>query len=262
MRLLQSIIFFFLWLTFSQAFAQGRSVDLEAVRALIGAEVRNAGIAFLGDDVKPFLDGTQKGFSSWGKFKRKTDVFVVFSEETKTVVQRKTRKRVVVGDSIGAFFTRSWRGQDFLTWIDIQGEKVAFVETSGRPGDSNVRRVQADSDRRLAEFVTEVSEKKGKVKVLLVGTKVDQAFLDTNDLSDQFKKLDRMLSYLIVPTDKMKEAFSKITTKKIYVNQAEPEQGEEKSVTDRMRWMIVEAKGSDLVRVLGSGNLNSILKPR
>lgn len=262
MKFLLTTTLFCFSLICNQVSAQGQSVNLDAVRTLIGDELQNAGVAFLGDDVRPYLNGTKKGFSSWSKYKGKTDVFVVFSEETKEVLQRKTKKRVIVGDSIGAYFTRSWRAQDFLTWIDVQGEKVAFLETSGRPADPNVKRVQDTSDTRLAEFVTDVSDKKGKVEVLVVGSKVNQAFLDTTDLSDEFKKLDRILSYIIVPSEEMKLAFAKITSKDVYVKKADPEPGEEKSITDRIRWTIVEAKGSDLIRVRGSGYLSHILTPR
>lgn len=232
--LTMSIICLFLFITETQA--QNKSVNVAALRALIGNEPRNAGVAFIGDDVKPYLDGTDKGFSTWTKQKRKTDMFVVFSDEMKTLVQQKTKKKVFVGDSIGAFFNRSWRAQDFYTWVKLEGDTVTFTKTSGKPADPNVERVQTPSDTRFAEFVTGVSETKKKVKVLLVGTKVDQAFLDTTDLSEEFKKLDKTLSYVIVPTDEMKESFSKITAKKIYVKKALPEPGEEKSIVDGMRW--------------------------
>jgi hypothetical protein len=261
MRVLLTVVLSCLVLFNTSTQAQNKSVNLAAVKALVG-DLENAGVAFIGNDVKPYLDGTEKGFSAWGKYKGKTDVFIVFSDEMKALVQQKTKKKVVVGDSIGAYFNRSWRAQDFYTWIELKGGQVTYTKTSGRPADSNVERVQDPSDTRFAEFVTSVSETNKKVEVLVVGTMVDQAYLDTTDLSDEFKKLDRILSYVIVPSDKMQEAFSKITSKDIYVRRAAPEPGEEKSMADRMKWMIVEAKGSDLGSVRGSNYLSSILKPR
>jgi hypothetical protein len=139
---------------------------------------------------------------------------------------------------------------------------VSMGQTTDETNQVKEHREQHPSDTRFAEFVTSVSETNKKVEVLVVGTMVDQAYLDTTDLSDEFKKLDRILSYVIVPSDKMKEAFSKITSKDIYVKKAAPEPGEEKSMADRMKWMIVEAKGSDLGSVRGSNYLSSILKPR
>ena len=262
MRSFLIVIVFFLSEGVVLAQSPNKSVKLEALRLLIGNEPQNAGVAFLGDEFQPYLNSSKKGFKSWGKLNRKTDIFVVFSEETKALVQKKSKKNVVVGDSIGAFFTRSWRDQGFCTWIDLQGDKVAFLETSGKPADPKVKWVQGASDSLLAEFVTDLTEKKGKVEVLLVGTKVNQAYLDTTDLSDDFKKLDGILSYVIVPSEEMKKAFSKITSKEIYVKMSEPDPGKETGLMDRMKWMIVEAKGSNLGRIRGSGNLKSIIKPR
>ena len=247
-------------LIYANVQAQNKSVDLGALRSLIGDDPQNVGVTFVGDDVIPFLEGTNKGFSSWTEFKRKTDVFVVFSEETKAVLERKTKKRVVVGDSIGTYFLRSWRAQDFLTRVDVQGAKVGFIHTSGKPADPKLKREQEESETRLAEFVTSFGKKNKKVEVLLVGTMVDKAHLDTMDLSDEFKKIDRTLSYVIVPTEEMKEAFSSMTSKDIYVKNPTPEPGQEKGIMDRMRWTIVEAKGSDLGRIRGSFFLKSALK--
>ena len=119
-----------------------KSVKVEALRALIGDELQNAGVSFLGDEIQPYLNGSKKRLKYWGKVNRKTDIFVVFSEETKDLVQKNTKKNVVIGDSIGAFFTRSWRGQGFYTWIDLQGDKVAFLETSPKPADPKEKWVQ------------------------------------------------------------------------------------------------------------------------
>ena len=110
--------------------------------------------------------------------------------------------------------------------------------------------------------MTDLTEKKSKVEVLLVGTKVNQAYLDTTDLSGEFKKLDKILSYVIVPSEEMKEAFSKMTSREIYVKMSDPDSGNETGLMDRMKWLIVEAEGFDLIRVRGSEFLNSILKPR
>ena len=262
MRSLLIVIVSFLGGGLILAQSPNKSVKIEALRALIGNEVQSAGVSFLGDEIRPYLNGSKKGFKSWGKLNRNTDVFVVFSEETKALVRKKSKKNVVVGDSIGAFFTRTWRGQDFCTRIDLQGDEVAFLETSPKPVDPKVKWVQGASDSLIAEFVTDLTEKKGKVEVLLVGTKVNQAYLDTTDLSDDFNKLDRILSYVIVPSEEMKEAFSKITSKEVYVKMSEPDPGKETGLMDRMKWMIVEAKGSNLGRIRGSGNLKSIIKPR
>lgn len=246
------------------AFAQSSSkgVNVEVLRKLIGNELQDAGIAFVGDDVRPFLDGSEKGLDTWGKINRKTDIFIVFSEEIKTLVERKSNKRVVFGGNIGSYFNHTWRGQDFLTWIKLTGNEVTFVETVGRPVAPNSQKVQSPSDTMLASFVTDVSRKKDKVEVLVVGTQVSQALLDSTDLTDEFKVLDKRLSYVIVPSQELKLAFSSITSKEIYVKSTVPEPGEPQSVMDRMKWMIVEAQGADLIRVRGSGILSQILTPR
>ncbi len=241
----------------------GTSVNVEAVRALIGNNQSDVRILFVGDDIRPFLDGTEKTPTAWLKLKRKTDVFIVFSEETKAVVELKVKKKqVLVGDSLGSFFNRSWRDQDFLTWIELNGDKVSFVETPGRKFAEKGKRELSDEDRKLAEYVTSVSSKKGKVEVLIVGTKVDKAYLDSTDLASEFSQLDKRLSYVIVHSEELKKMFSAITKKEVYVRETIQESLGGSGSLDRLRWSIVQAKGSELITVRGSGNLSSILTLR
>ena len=238
------------------------SIYIDSVRAIIGEEQTDARILFVGDAIRPYLDGSGKKLRGWNKTKRKTDVFIVFSDKTKKLLEQKVKQKVVLGKSFGSFFTRSWRGQDFVTWINLKGDKVVFVETSPEPSKMPYKREASEEDRKLAEYVTSVSSIKNKVEVLVVGTKVDKAYLDTTDLSSQFEQLDKRLSYVIVHSEELKEAFSSITKKEIYVKKTVQESLGGSGAMDTLRWAIVEARGSELIRLRGSGNLESIIKPR
>ena len=262
MRISILIMIVFVGSGIASAQTPNNSIYIDSVRAIVGEEQTDARILFVGDGIRPYLDGSEKKLRGWNNAKRKTDVFIVFSDKTKKLLEQKVKKKVVLGKSFGSFFTRSWPGQDFVTWIDLKGDKVVFVETSPEPSKTPHKRAVSEEDRKLAEYVTSVSNIKRKVEVLVVGTTVDKAYLDTTDLSIEFEQLDKRLSYLIVHSEKLKEAFSSITKKDIYVKETVQESIGGSGSMDRLRWAIVEAEGSNLITLRGSSILKSIIKPQ
>lgn len=247
----------------SQAQAPNNSINVKELRSTIGSEAENVRVLFVGDDIRKHFDGTSSRLSAWNKYTKKTDVFIVFSEETKKAVEEKAKKKVVLAKSHSEFFTRSWRDQDFLTWIELKGDTVAFVETSGRevPQTSGnpAKHEQAPSDTELAEYVTGLTDSKNLVEVLVVGPKVSVAMLDTLDLTEEFSALKKRLTHIVVYSEDVEKALAAqidvpmVLTDKTYA---------ESSALGRVDWTIVEAKGSDLIRVRASGILKSILTPR
>lgn len=63
-------------------------------------------------------------------------------------------------------------------------------------------------------------------------------------------------------SEKLKEAFSSITKKDIYVKETVQESIGGSGSMDRLRWAIVEAEGSNLITLRGSSILKSIIKPQ
>tara|TARA_R110000868_G_scaffold184009_2_gene425433 strand:- start:288 stop:1106 length:819 start_codon:yes stop_codon:yes gene_type:complete len=247
----------------SEAQTPNKGINVKELRSVVGSEMENVRVLFVGDDVRKHLDGTMKKLRAWNKAKKKTDVFVVFSEETKKVVEEKVKKDVFLAKSHSEFFTRFWRDQDFLTWIDVKGDDVAFVETAGRdvsqPSGNPVKLEQHPSDTELAEYVTGLTDSKNRVEVLVVGTKVTAAMLDTLDFTMEFRALKKRLTHIVVYSEDVHKVLASqtdlpmVVTDKTYENM---------SAVGRIKWTIVEAKGSDLIRVRASGLLKSILTPQ
>jgi hypothetical protein len=247
----------------SQAQAPNKSINVKALRSLIGRETENVRVLIVGDDIRKHLDGTSSKLNAWNKFNKKTDVFIVFSEETKKAVEEKAKKNVVLAKSHSEFFTRSWRDQDFLTWIELEGDTVGSVETAGRDvpqtSENPAEHEQAPSDTELAEYVTGLTDSKNRVEVLLVGSKVTSKMLDTLDLTEEFSALKKRLTHIVVYSEDVQKALAGQTDVPMVLTDKAYAEG---SALGRVDWTIVEAKGSDLIRVRASGILKSILTPR
>ena len=125
------------------------------------------------------------------------------------------------------------------------------------------KHAQSEGDTKLAEYVTKVSVVKKKVSVLVAGTSVTASFLDTTDFTKEFSRLNKRLSYVIVHSEEIKKLLSSLTDLQIHVVEQSLSESEAGSETmDRVKWMIVDAKGSNLIRVTASSLLKSIAMPQ
>lgn len=122
----------------------------------------------------------------------------------------------------------------------------------------NVKR-QAPSNTELAEYVTGLTDSKNRVEALIVGTNVNIGMLDTLDLTEDFEELKNRLTHIVVYSEEIRKALDTYTdlpivlADKVY---------DENSAMAAVNWTIVEAKGSDLIRLRGSSFLNQIITPR
>lgn len=237
------------------------SVNVDAIRTAIGSEMENVSVLFVGDEAVGHLSDKNQQPKGWNRLKAKADVFIVFSEIAQKEVEQIVKKPVVLGSNFQVFFKKTWRDQDYITRVDLKGNEVAFVETVGKQTSTGNKKdfVHGDSDTRLAEYVSGLTDTKNEVSVLFIGSGVTPQGLDTLDLTSAFSVLDQELTHVVTSSAEIAKALSQKTAKPVITVDYIPE---EMSFLSKMRWTIVQSNGSDLGRVRGSNFLNSIIKPR
>lgn len=259
---MRGILFFVFSAIASVALAQSSntSVNVDAIRNAIGSEMENVSVLFVGDEAVGHLSDKNQQPKGWNRLKAKADVFIVFSEMAQKEVENRVKKPVVLGKDVQDFFKKPWRDQDYVTYVDLKSNEVAFVETVGKQTTTGEKKefVQGQSDTRLAEYVSDLVDSNNEVNVLFIGRDITAEAIDTLDMKNALSILDKELTHVVTKSSAIAEALKGMTDKPIIVVDGFPEE----MTIGKMRWMVVQANGSDLGRVRGSNFLNSIIKPR
>lgn len=121
------------------------------------------------------------------------------------------------------------------------------------------KRVQSESDTRIAEYVTGATSKKGDVKALIVSDKITAEKILESDYSKEFAAISKTVDFVIAPNESVKEALATQISLDIVV--LEKSYQEATKSEHNISWMVVGANGSNLGRVLASGFLANIIEP-
>lgn len=241
-------------ITESTAQKTSKAFNIQELRTVVGTEKNEVRVLFVGNDVTNRLEESKR-VSDWGKLRAKTDVFIVFSEEAEKTLKQKVNKNVVLARDYSQFFKSTWRDYDHLTWVKLNSKGVVFVETVGRDEPKTEEKkpdyVQAESDTRIAEYISGAFKTEGETAALVFGEKITVSGSDTLVREDDFKVVDRYIDFVIVYSNDLKNAMSNKTSKPVVAMDKTISEACNTSLD--MNWTVIRANGSDLGKVLGTG---------